>query len=97
MIGNDGISFTLANPFSLRDYDFDISDSAKSLLKIGDGKELSVLNIIVIQSPIDNSVINFLAPIIVNKKDNIVGQVILDSKKYPQYDISEKISKYINK
>ena len=54
--------FTLVNPFLLREYEFDVPSNVKILLDLDNAKNLLIANIMVIQKPIENSTINFLAP-----------------------------------
>jgi len=93
-INNENISFTLVNPFILRDYDFEISDETKELLSINDDSKISVYNILLIQKPLEKSLINFLAPLIVNHDSKEIAQIILDPKKYPDYGMTETIESY---
>ena len=91
---NENISFTLVNPFLLRDYSIDIPLDTKELLEIEDDTKVGVFNILVIQKPLEKSVINFLAPIIVNLDKKVLGQVILDPKEHPDYGMAETIESF---
>jgi len=91
---NENISFTLVNPFLLREYDFEISDDVKELLSINDDSKISVYNILLLQKPLEKSLINFLAPIIVNHDTKQLAQIILDPKKYPDYGMTETIESF---
>lgn len=86
--------FTLINPFILREYEFDVPVALKLLLDLDNSKNIFTANIMVIQTPIQNSTINFLAPVIFNFDNQTMGQVVLDSLKYPQYGLAESISSY---
>ncbi|MGM0624207.1 MAG: flagellar assembly protein FliW [Campylobacterota bacterium] len=89
--------FTLVNPFAFREYEFEISDSISQSLGIEDANDVSVLNIMVVSSPIEESRINFAAPLVFNNKTKKVAQIILNEMKYEQYGLAEKISDYLNK
>ena len=91
---NENISFTIVNPYLLREYDFEIPQETLTLLEIDDNSELSVYNILVIQKPLEKSTINFLAPIIINHTNNKLTQIILDPKKYPDYGMAEPIEDF---
>ena len=93
----ENISFTIINPFSIRNYDIEVPKSAKYLLKTNNTKDLLIFNILIINKNIKESTINFLAPIILNTKEALAGQIVLDMKTYPNYLINEKISKYLDK
>jgi flagellar assembly factor FliW len=91
---NREISFTLANPYSLREYSFDLPRDVKALLDINEKSSVNVYNIVVIQKPLENSTINFLAPIIVNNDNKKVAQAILDSKTHPDFGMAESIKSF---
>lgn len=86
--------FTLINPFALRAYDFEVPSALEVLLDIKSQEDILVGNIMVLQAPIQNSTINFLAPVIFNVKNKTMAQVVLDSSKYPQYGLAESIDSY---
>jgi len=91
---NENISFTLVNPYMLRDYTIDIPLDMKELLEIDENSKLSVYNILLIQKPLEKSTINFLAPIIINHDNNTLAQVILDPKSHPDYGMVETIASF---
>jgi len=93
-INNENISFTLVNPFLLRDYTIEIPLDAKELLEIDDNSNIAVYNILIIQKPLEKSVINFLAPIVINTDKKLLAQVILDPKKHPDYGMAETIESF---
>lgn len=93
-IENKDISFTLVNPYLLREYSFDLPSNVKSLLEINEKTKVSVYNITVIQKPLENSVVNFLAPIIVNEDNKTIGQAILVKSDHPDYGMAEAISSF---
>ncbi|MEN4053057.1 MULTISPECIES: flagellar assembly protein FliW [Sulfurimonas] len=94
---NENISFTLINPFLLRDYSIDIPLDVKELLEIDEDSQLGVYNILIIQKPLEKSVINFLAPIVINLDKKVLAQVILDPKKHPDYGMAETIESFKEK
>jgi flagellar assembly factor FliW len=96
-VDNAKPSFTLVNPFLLRDYDFEVPNSLKELLELNDDSEIRVYNIMITKAPLENSEINFAAPFIFNMDKKLCGQVILDSNRYPQYKLLEKISAFLKK
>lgn len=90
-------AFTLINPYALREYSFDIPIAAKVLLDITSDSKLLVYNIVVLQNPIESSVVNFLAPLVFNTDTKVMGQIVLDATKYPQFGVAEKIENYLQK
>ena len=90
-MNNENISFTIVNPYALREYSFDLPTDVKVLLEIDKKSNVSVYNILVIQKPLEKSTINFLAPIIINNDNNKLAQVILEPKKHPDFGMAESI------
>ncbi|MCW8838735.1 MAG: flagellar assembly protein FliW [Thiovulaceae bacterium] len=89
------LSFTLIDPFVLRDYDFEVPTSVQETLEVDEQSNILTLNIVLIQNPIEDSVVNFIGPIIFNTDNKKAAQIILsdDSK----YGIAEKISSFLQK
>jgi len=93
-IDNENISFTLVNPYILREYSFDVPPETQELLEINKDSKIAVYNILVVQKPLEKSVINFLAPIIVNLDKKLLTQIILDPKDHPDYGMAETIDSF---
>jgi len=91
--GADEPSFTLINPFVLRDYNFEVPTPLQQIMGITDASNLLIFNIIVVQTPIENSLINFVAPLVFNVDTRTMAQVIISD--HPAYGIAEPISKYL--
>ncbi|RUM65806.1 MAG: flagellar assembly protein FliW [Sulfurospirillum sp.] len=94
-LSSNDISFTILDPRKVRDYQIEIPSSYEALLDIQDGDEIDFYVIMILQNPIENSFVNFAAPIIINKTKNRLAQVALDEHKYPNYALSESISNYL--
>ena len=93
-VADKNISFTLANPYTLREYSFDVPTDVKILLELNEQSNISVYNIVVVKKPLEDSMINFLAPIIVNNDNNKVAQAVLDSKRHPDFGMTETIKSF---
>ena len=91
---NKNISFTIVNPYLLREYSFDLPSSIKILLDINKKSNVSVYNIAVLQEPLENTTINFLAPIIVNNDNKLVAQAVLKSQEHPNFGMAETIKSF---
>ena len=92
---DEHISFTLIDPFVLRDYDFEVPQKTQELLEIDEKANIIILNIVLIQTPIEDSVVNFIGPLIFNTDNNKMAQIILNES--TQYGVAEKISAFLNK
>ena len=91
----ENISFTLINPYVLRDYDFDVPKNIQDILEISKESNILILNIVLIQTPIEDSVVNFIGPIIFNTDNNKAAQIILNES--ANYGVAEKISDFLKK
>lgn len=89
----DGPSFTLVNPFALREYSFDIPSSLQALLGITPESNLLIYNIMILQTPIENSTINFIAPLIFNTDNQTMAQIIIDNR--ADFGIAESVNSYL--
>lgn len=94
-LDNENISFTVVNPYELREYSFDIQSNIKVLLDIKEKSNLSAYNIVVIQKPLENSTVNFLAPIVINNDNKTIAQAVLDPKRHPDFGMAEKIKSFM--
>ena len=94
-IKSGDISFTLIDPLSVRDYSFIVDNRYKEILEVDDESDVKVYNIVTLKNPIENSTINFLAPILVNEKKALLAQIVLDEKKYPEFGLNEEIKKFL--
>ncbi len=93
-VENENVSFTLINPYILREYSCDLPSDVKVLLDINEKSNLLVYNIVVVQDPLDESKINFLAPLIFNKDNQKMAQVILKPEKHPDFGMAESIKSF---
>jgi len=92
---DEHISFTLINPFVLREYDFEVPDKIKDLMQIDENSNLLILNIVVTQIPIENSAINFVGPLVFNTDNQTAAQIILPDD--TMYGVAETISSFLPK
>ncbi|WP_457597340.1 flagellar assembly protein FliW [Hydrogenimonas sp.] len=89
-------SFTLVRPEALRsDYAFDLPDHAAEKLALEKEEEALVLNIMILDTPLENSHVNFLAPLVFNTANGKMGQVVLDAARYPGFGVADPLRKFI--
>ena len=93
----DNTVFMLINPFLLREYDFIVPEHFKTMLELDEDSKPLVFNIMIVSTPIETSVVNFIAPLIFNTEKKYVAQVLLDGNKYKEYGLTEKISNFLEK
>ena len=94
-VGDEHISFTLIDPFVLRDYDFEVAQKVQELLEIDKNSNIIILNIVLIQTPIKESIVNFIGPLIFNTDNKKMAQIILNES--TKYGVAEKISAFLDK
>jgi flagellar assembly factor FliW len=92
---NSYIELHLVNPYSLREYSFDIPKYVQVLLDISDKTNLLVYCVLIVQTPINNSKVNFLAPIIFNKDNAKAAQIALSVKDYPNFKVADDLKNYM--
>ncbi len=86
-------SFTLINPFVLRNYEFDLPAPVQEALEIDNTSNLLIFNIVMIQKPIENSTVNFVAPLIFNTDNQSMLQYIINDRF--DYGVAEPISEFL--
>jgi flagellar assembly factor FliW len=86
-------SFTLINPFVLREYNFEIPTPLQEAMGITRESNLLIFNIIVVQTPIEKSIVNFVAPLVFNVDTKTMAQVVIDNN--PEYGIAEPIENFM--
>jgi flagellar assembly factor FliW len=91
---SDDISFTLVKPNLLREYSFEISTSTQALLDVQNEEDIEVYNIVLLQNPLDESKINFQAPLIFNKTNGLVAQEVLGLHRYPEFGLDESLKSF---
>lgn len=89
----DGPSFTLINPYVLREYSFDIPTSLQAAMQISETSNLLIFAIVILNTSIEESTINFVAPLIFNTDNQTMAQIIIDNR--PDFSIAEPIRNYL--
>ncbi len=88
----EGVAFTLIDPSRLRDYSFEIPLFYKNALEIEEGDDIRVYCTVIVDSVIENSRINFAAPMILNNTKKLLVQVALDDA---NFGMAEPILEYL--
>ncbi|EOI0467291.1 flagellar assembly protein FliW, partial [Campylobacter jejuni] len=79
------------------DYEFDIPTYYQELLSLTPESNMKIFNIVAIAKSIEESTVNFLAPVVINLDNNTMVQVILDTVNYPDFFQADQIANYIKK
>lgn len=77
------LAFIIINPFLFKkDYEFDIPKIAIEKLKIKEEKDVLVYSIVVIPEDTAKMTANLLGPLIINTKEMLGKQIVLDNDRY---------------
>ncbi|OMC89155.1 flagellar assembly protein FliW [Viridibacillus sp. FSL H7-0596] len=78
------VGFVVAFPFLFKkDYSFDLSESDKKALHVKEESDIITYSIVTLKEPFETSTLNLLAPVIINVKQKIGKQIVLqDNEKY---------------
>ena len=83
-INDPELAFIVSEPWSFyEDYEFDISEKLEEKLQLEEKGDVLVVNIIVVPEEPKEMTMNLKSPIIINKKEKIAKQIILDDENYP--------------
>ena len=94
-LSGENISFTLIDPAKIREYRFDLPEGYAKKLEVEEGDHIKALAMMVLQESIEQSMVNFLAPVVINETKGLVAQVVLDEQKYPDFALAEAIGNYL--
>lgn len=82
-VDDTNLAFIIINPFLFKnDYEFDIPELAIQKLKIKEEKDIMVYSIVVIPEDITKMTANLLGPVIINIKEMLGKQIVLDDSRY---------------
>lgn len=82
-IEDEEVGFVAISPFNvIKDYKLNLDDDLIKRLKINNEKYVWVLNTVTLSSKIENITTNLRAPIIINIKEKLGEQIILNNDKY---------------
>ncbi|WP_281975959.1 flagellar assembly protein FliW [Halobacillus litoralis] len=79
-VDEEGVSLIVTNPYIFyKDYAFDIDEQELSLEK---PEDVAVYNVVTLKDPFEDSTLNLQAPIVMNVRERIAKQVILNDVNY---------------
>lgn len=82
-VDNEDLAFVIINPFfAFPDYDITIPESAIEKLKIKDETDVFVYTIVVVPENLEDMTTNLSGPIIINGREKLGKQVILEDNRY---------------
>lgn len=78
-VGNKDLCFVVYDPMQIySDYRFEISDEEQALLKISEEVPYRCLTVAIVPEDYKKTTINLRCPIVLNTRDNIAAQIILE-------------------
>lgn len=92
-IDDTNLSFICIEAFLIMpDYNFILSDENIKFLNVKNAGELMVLNIVTVRKKVEDITANLMSPLIINIKNSLAMQVVLDDQAYPvKFNIWESI------
>lgn len=91
----NNFNLSLVNPYILREYSFTIPKYIELLLDLNKDSEVEVYCIMLLQKNLQDSMVNFLAPLIFNPKNQTAAQVALSMLDYPDFGIKDTLKSFI--
>ena len=90
------VTLPVINPFLIKpDYNIEINDDDLDLIQTHNEEDLIVLNVMVLPEDLKNMTINLMAPILVNIKDMIGCQIMMDHREVPlRYPAYQALMEY---
>lgn len=89
------LEMMLVNPYMLREYSFTIPKYIELLLGLDADAKVEVYCIVVLQRDIEESMVNFLAPLVFNTKDKTAAQVALSMMDYPDFGFKDTLKSFL--
>lgn len=82
-MGNNDLGFIIINPREFKpDYCADLNQLDKRMLQVQESTECDIYSIVLVPDNSEGMSANLLAPILINKKDQIGRQVVLQDTEY---------------
>ena len=82
-VKNPDLSFVILNPFEIfSDYDILLPETSINKLNIEKEEDVTIYSMVVIPEDIAKMTTNLLGPIVINTKEMLGKQVILDDERY---------------
>lgn len=83
-VDNPDLTFLLTDPFAFfNDYEFALDDGLAQELNLSKENPPQIFNIVTHKGELQDMTVNLLAPIIINARDHIGVQIILEKSDYP--------------
>lgn len=82
-IEDNNIGFIVTSPFGIKkDYEIELNDAIVKELSIKEEKDVLIVNTVALNSDVKKITSNLKAPIVINIKDKLGEQIILNDERY---------------
>ncbi|MED4350963.1 flagellar assembly protein FliW [Schinkia azotoformans] len=82
-VQSPSLGFVITSPFDFfNDYSVKLSDLTLEKLKIENDEHVAVFSILTVQDPFHNTTANLRGPVVINTKEQLGKQIILNDEKY---------------
>ena len=82
-VEDENIGLVVVSPFDvIKDYEINLEESLLERLNIKEAAEVMLLNVVTVNSRVEDITVNLKAPIIINIKARLGEQIILDREEY---------------
>jgi flagellar assembly factor FliW len=82
-VENSSIGFIVVSPFNIKkDYEIELNDAVLKELNIKEEIDVLIFNTVTLSSEVTKITSNLKAPIVINIKDRLGEQIILNDEKY---------------
>ncbi len=82
-VKNGDLSFVILNPFKVyKEYDFEIPETVQKTLRIEKVEDVMIFNMVTIPEDMKKMTANLMAPIVINIREKLGKQIILEDAKY---------------
>ncbi|AGK97795.1 flagellar assembly protein FliW [Clostridium pasteurianum] len=82
-VEDNNIGFIVVSSFNVKkDYEIELNDTVLKELNIKEEKDVSIFNTVTLNSEVSKITSNLKAPILINIKDRLGEQIILNDEKY---------------
>jgi len=82
-VQSPALGFVTISPFDFfNDYSVKLSDSTIEKLKIKSEEQVAIFSILTVQDPFHNTTANLRGPVVINTKEQLGKQIVLNDEKY---------------
>ncbi|PAF46476.1 flagellar biosynthesis protein FliW [Helicobacter sp. 12S02232-10] len=90
-----GLNMALVNPYVLREYSFTVPKYVELLLELDKDSKVEVYCVVILQKDLQDSMVNFLAPLIFNPQNHTAAQIALSMMDYPDFGFRDTLKSFI--